>query len=841
MKKLLFIFSIIMLLSISSALATVTFDYTGYDENLDVVPHYDILAFECADALCSSLDNPTIADDSDQASSQGEAYVTFDTNYGTLGNPEQDVITYFFKDGYLPAAETHYVDVDPNGNNPVNGNTIEWTFMEEITLSKKATCEAAFINIDIPTEFNFQDPLVLTVEVESAFSYSNFGVYPMGGIDDGSGFYLDYHHLYEAETNITVNVFDENHNLVVSAYTVEEIAPDETFEVEFQFYFLAQGEYYVEVISEVVDDACESATLSIYETPDVVNATGYTLVVNHNGAYTANINDVIAMEAEVYYAEDLTLGDFTVEWDFGDGSLTEFGSVSGLIHSLSHAYTTSSVFPITMTVTDQDNGDVTVFQTNATITSQGPTADANGPYVGDVNDVITLDGSASFDDVDATADLHFYWDFDGDGSPDLDGVGLMNPTNVYTAAGTYTIILTVCDTELQCDDDITEAYISVNNAPVVDAGPDVYAEINIPVEFNATVTDDNTAPEDLYYYWDFNSDGTPNLEGYDLPNPSWTYTVPATRTVTLTVCDTDGLCDDDTTTAYIDYTVLTVSINAAETLSHAPFTTNLEAVVNGGLAPYTITWDWTTNGTIDDNDGDEFTAFTIATPGVVTTIVYVTDNLNNTAEASIELEAVDEVSAIITADPESGEPELLVQFDASDSTGYGQLSYSWDLNGDGVEDSDNAQVSAWFRHEGNYDVTLTITDELGGEAIATKTIRVSESVTNDNDPRRNVYIAGISFLDDEIQVKAGDWLPLHVVVENIGDLDRDNMKISATIQELGVYSTTTEFEFNRNDDEARTIYLEIPEWTVPGWYDVRITISDDFVRRVRYRDILIIE
>jgi PKD repeat protein len=838
MKKLLLIISMIMLLSISSTLATITFEYTGYDEDSATVGYYDVLAFECATPDCSSLiGNPLTTEDSYAANNQGDSEIIFDTNYGTWGIPEQDVILYFFRDGYLPTAETQYIDTDEFDANPMDGLTAEHYVTEQVTLTKKGTCDAILSDFTVPNEINFEDPLTVTVEVESAFSYSNFGVYPLGGIDDGTSFYDLFHDLYEAETNITVNVYDIDHNFVTSDYHVEEIPADETFEVEFEF-DLDQGEYYVEVVVEVVDNACDSAVEYIDETTDPINVTGYTLVVNHNGPYVASINDVIAMEAEVYYAEDLTMGDFTVDWDFGDAN-SETGIVNGNIHSVSHAYTTTGTFTIDMTVTDQDTGDVTVFQTDAIITSQAPVAEAGPDVYGDINIAVEFDGSASYDDVDATSDLWFYWDY-GDGGFDY-VQGLTNPTYTYTLAGTYTVTLYVYDSDNNVGTDFTTAYISVNNAPVVDAGPDVYTFVGIEAEFSATVTDDNTAPEDLYYYWDFNTDGTPNLEDYDLTNPLWIYNVPATRTVTLCVEDTDGAIGCDTTTAYIDYSALTVSITAAETLSHAPFTTNLEAVVSGGLAPYTIEWDWETDGVIDDNDGDEFTAFTIATPGVVTTTVHITDSLSNTVEATIELEAVDTVSAIITADPESGEPELFVQFDASDSTGYGQLSYSWDLNGDGVEDSDNAQVSAWFRHEGNYDVTLTITDELGGEAIATKTIRVSESVTNDNDPRRNVYIAGISFLDDEIQVKAGDWLPLHVVVENIGDLDRDNMKISATIQELGVYSTTTEFEFNRNDDEARTIYLEIPEWTVPGWYDVRITISDDFVRRVRYRDILIIE
>jgi len=87
-----------------------------------------------------------------------------------------------------------------------------------------------------------------------------------------------------------------------------------------------------------------------------------------------------------------------------------------------------------------------------------PTANAGGPYFGNVNEVITFDGSNSFD-INGNI-VNFSWDF-GDGRS---GIG-KKTTHIYTTPKNYTVILSVVDNYGAVDTDIVIASIieSIHN------------------------------------------------------------------------------------------------------------------------------------------------------------------------------------------------------------------------------------------------------------------------------------------------------------------------------------------------------------------------------------------
>ena len=121
-------------------------------------------------------------------------------------------------------------------------------------------------------------------------------------------------------------------------------------------------------------------------------------------------------------------------WSFGDG-----GTATGV--SPTHAYLDAGVFSVALTVRD-GNGGVNTDTTTATITAtnQPPVANAGPDQTVLSGEVVTLNGSGSFDSDGSI--VSYRWDL-GDGTVIFGA--MVNHT--YAAAGTYTATLMVTDNE----------------------------------------------------------------------------------------------------------------------------------------------------------------------------------------------------------------------------------------------------------------------------------------------------------------------------------------------------------------------------------------------------------
>jgi PKD repeat protein len=121
------------------------------------------------------------------------------------------------------------------------------------------------------------------------------------------------------------------------------------------------------------------------------------------------------------------------DWNFGDGT-------SGAGASVTHAYA-AGTYTVTLTVTDNAGATGSATQT-VTITPasqpQPPVANPAGPYTGTVGSPVQFNGSGSSDPDGSVAS--YQWSF-GDGGT----ASTMSPTHAYTAAGTYTVQLSVTD------------------------------------------------------------------------------------------------------------------------------------------------------------------------------------------------------------------------------------------------------------------------------------------------------------------------------------------------------------------------------------------------------------
>jgi len=585
----------------------------------------------------------------------------------------------------------------------------------------------------------------------------------------------------------------------------------------------------------------ESQTLTIYVSgnqPPVADAGGLLGYWNF-GDYTINFDGSGSYDPDGYIVD--------YSWDFGDGT-------TGTGVNPTHTYADAGTYTATLTVTDNDDATdddtatVRIYVYTFPELDTTPSVFCHGPYEGYVNEDIQFSGTAF--DIDGDS-LTLLWDF-GDSATSTEE----DPIYAYSAIGVYDVTFTVTDED--GNSNVCSTTATITEEPVENEEPTISCTfdgttgiVNEPVTLEVEATDSDGTIEQ--YAWDFGDSATDSTTE---DTTEHTYTTANTYTVTVTATDDDGD---------------SASCSGVVIITEEPTEENEEpvALCNGPYEAYvgeTITFDGSDSYDMDGyltsaswNFGDSAFASAVSFTGAlteeelqaehaydeagvftVTLTVFDEDSAYNTCEttATITEEPVEPVDnpaiAVASANPESGEPTLWVQFSSEGSSGDEPLSYYWTF-GDG-ETSTRANPGHYYDEEGTYTAVLTIVDADGDSDSDSVTITVADEL--ENLAGRHYYIDGIAMSNDGI-VNAGDTLELYVGTENIAGIDKERVVFNAIIQELGIYETTTEFDLDAGDKEVAVLYLEIPADTMPGIYYIRITVSDDDVKRIAYRDIIV--
>jgi len=91
------------------------------------------------------------------------------------------------------------------------------------------------------------------------------------------------------------------------------------------------------------------------------------------------------------------------------------------------------------------------------------------------------------------------------------------------------------------------------------------------------------------------------------------------------------------------------------------------------------------------------------------------------------------------------------------------------------------------------------------------------------------------------QTQSGEFLPLRIRIENTGTKNLDDVKVAVVNQELAIRSSIGPFDLDKHEDQTKTLYLDIPEYTPEGEYYLRFTVtSNGNTRKVIHRDIEIV-
>lgn len=211
-------------------------------------------------------------------------------------------------------------------------------------------------------------------------------------------------------------------------------------------------------------------------------------------------------------------------WDFGDGN-------NSFQQNPNYIYQNPGTYTITLVVTNTSGCDSTI---TGTVTVGAP------PVAAFTYDTVCVGSATTFNDVSTGFPSTWFWDF-GDSQTSTTGPAT---THTYTAAGNYLASLIVSAGN-GCTDQAFNVVTVVNTVQAAMSVNDSVC-INSTLNFlDATTTNNATIGG---WQWDF-GDGSP-LDSTQ--NPSHTYVVSGTYTVTLTVWASSGCVSVSTQTITVN-------------------------------------------------------------------------------------------------------------------------------------------------------------------------------------------------------------------------------------------------------------------------------------------------
>lgn len=180
--------------------------------------------------------------------------------------------------------------------------------------------------------------------------------------------------------------------------------------------------------------------------------------------------------------------------------------------------------------------------------NQKPIANPGGPYVTKLNQSVFFNGSQS---IDPDGNISFYrWNF-GDGSSQILDI---SPEHTYADPGVYMVTLTVVDDDGRSSMANTTATIQgvifINSPPVATCIAPSIVTVNQAVNFDASLSNDSDGTI-VGYRWDFNGDGTFDIDWVTMPVINTTFSSTGSFVVTLEVIDNNDAVSSYSTTVSV--------------------------------------------------------------------------------------------------------------------------------------------------------------------------------------------------------------------------------------------------------------------------------------------------
>jgi len=495
------------------------------------------------------------------------------------------------------------------------------------------------------------------------------------------------------------------------------------------------------VILNVTDDDGLSDTFSkdvtVLNRPPVASFT--------ENATTVLTGEAIRFDASSSYDPDGSIASYS--WSFGDGT-------NGMGVTATHSYADDGTYTVTLTVTD-DDGSKSSANATKTVLNRFPVASftesAEAVYTGEV----ILFNASSSSDPDGTI-IKYFWDF-GDGT---NATGITT-THSYSAAGNYTVTLTVTDDDGATNSANATKFVTQNLPPVASFTENATTVFTGEViSFNASASYDLEGSI-VKYFWTF-GDGT-NATGVTATH---SYADDGVYTVTLTVTDNLGLTGSTSATKTVLNRPPVADANGPYSgYEGSPITFDASGStdVDGDIVLYE--WDWDNDGSYDESTASPITSHTWTDDyaGTVGLRVKDDDGLTDTATASVTVHNV--APTVIAGPDQTVYVGQTVNFTGSftDPGTKDIHTIFWDF-GDGTNATGTLTPTHTYTATGNYAVTLTITDDDGGVKTDTLNVTVSPVPVHD--------IAIIDVVPPSIlEVDVGGSVDIKVIVKNEGNVE----------------------------------------------------------------------
>ncbi len=214
------------------------------------INNINVIGFVCLDENCQNLGNTIFkstskSDPSNPILNSGEDYF-IQLKYPTDLQSQYGYGVYFFKDGHIPW------EMNPNwhGNNEPNNAQGPY----DIYLTKKEVCSSKIKEFNIQNSEKPGHPVIVSVEADFS-AETNAGINedgPLKAVPD------QLKSQYSVKDLVSLNIFDNNENLVFSEEKELIIEFGKTGNAEFSYTPLIGGNYKALVTSKAVDEKCLS-------------------------------------------------------------------------------------------------------------------------------------------------------------------------------------------------------------------------------------------------------------------------------------------------------------------------------------------------------------------------------------------------------------------------------------------------------------------------------------------------------------------------------------------------------------------------------------------------------